>query len=116
VTRDRRRRRGLRPGLAIDGEARRQATFRWVWYADMAPITPPEVVPVASSAGPWELPTSRALDQRSHAAIRPRPPHAAGAGTLRKHLREASDALVNRLLRACSRGTVLATSREPLLV
>ena len=102
--------------LAIEVAARMASHFPdSVWYADFAPITHPEVVPVA---------VARALDlpdqpgsSITDALLR----HIRGRHMLLvldncEHLLEASAALVTDMLGACSRVTVLATSREPLLV
>jgi predicted ATPase/class 3 adenylate cyclase/DNA-binding CsgD family transcriptional regulator len=84
-----------------------------VWYVDLAPITDPEVVPIAAA---------RALDL-------PDQPGRSTMDTLTRfiadrqmlvvldnceHLLDASAALVMALLAACPRLTLLTTSREPI--
>ncbi|MDT5333356.1 MAG: hypothetical protein QOF31_4653 [Mycobacterium sp.] len=86
-----------------------------VCYADLAPITHAEVVPVA---------VARALglpDQPGRSITETMVQFARNRHLLLvldncEHLLEASAALVNDLLAACPAITILATSREPLVV
>ena len=86
-----------------------------VWYADLAPITHAEVVPVA---------VARALglpDQPGRSITETMVQFARDRQLLLvldncEHLLEASAALVNDLLAASPTMTILATSREPLVV
>jgi predicted ATPase/class 3 adenylate cyclase/DNA-binding CsgD family transcriptional regulator len=102
--------------LAIEVASRMTGNFAdGVWYADLAPITHPEVVPVA---------VTRALglpDQPGSSITETLLRFVRGRQMLLvldncEHLLEASAGLVTEMLAACSRVTVLATSREPLLV
>jgi predicted ATPase/class 3 adenylate cyclase/DNA-binding CsgD family transcriptional regulator len=102
--------------LAIEVAGQMAETFSdGVWYADLAPITHPGVVAVT---------VARALGL-------PDQPGVSISETLLRHIRdrqllmvldncehllEASAALVSELLAGCSRLTILATSREPLMV
>ncbi len=102
--------------LAIEVAAQMASQFPdGVWYADLAPITHPEVVPlaVARALGLPDQPGSSITDALLR-YIRDR--HMLLVFDNCEHLLEASAALVNDMLAACSRVTVLATSREPLLV
>ena len=102
--------------LAIEVASRMTGDFAdGVWYADLAPITHPEVVPVA---------VARALglpDQPGSSITETLLRFVRGRQMLLvldncEHLLEASAGLVTEMLAACSRVTMLATSREPLLV
>uniref|UniRef100_UPI003F9AD9E8 LuxR C-terminal-related transcriptional regulator n=1 Tax=Mycobacterium sp. TaxID=1785 RepID=UPI003F9AD9E8 len=84
-----------------------------VWYVDLAPITDPDVVPTA---------VARALglpDQPGRSTIDTLIRFLAARQMLMvldncEHLLDASAALINDLLAASSRLTLLATSREPI--
>lgn len=86
-----------------------------VWYADLAPVTDPDVVPVA---------VTRALglpDQAGRSTMDTLTHVIAGRHMLIvldncEHLIEASAALAVALLRSCPALTILATSREPIRV
>ncbi len=86
-----------------------------VWYVDLAPITDPEVVPVA---------VTRALglpDQAGRSTMDTLTHVIAGRRMLIvldncEHLIDASASLVDALLAACPQVTILATSREPIRV
>jgi hypothetical protein len=102
--------------LAIEVAARMTSHFPdGVWYADLAPITHPEVVPVAvaRALGLPDQPGS-SITVTLLRYVRDR--HMLLVLDNCEHLLEASAALVTDMLGACSRVTVLATSREPLLV
>jgi predicted ATPase/class 3 adenylate cyclase/DNA-binding CsgD family transcriptional regulator len=84
-----------------------------VWYVDLAPITDPDLVPVATARA-FGLP-----DQPGRSTM----DTIIGFGNDRhmvvvldncEHLLEATANLVTALLGACRRLTVLATSREPI--
>jgi predicted ATPase/class 3 adenylate cyclase/DNA-binding CsgD family transcriptional regulator len=102
--------------LAIEVAARMTSHFpNGVWYADLAPITHPEVVPVAvaRALGLPDQPGTSITDALLR-YVRDR--HMLLVLDNCEHLLEASATLVTDMLEACSRVTVLATSREPLLV
>jgi predicted ATPase/class 3 adenylate cyclase/DNA-binding CsgD family transcriptional regulator len=102
--------------LAIEVAARMTGHFPdGVWYADLAPITHPEVVPVtvARALGLPDQPGS-SITEALLRYVRDR--HMLLVLDNCEHLLEASAALVTDMLGACSRVTILATSREPLLV
>ena len=102
--------------LAIEIAARIASGFpNGVWYADLAPVTHPEVVPVAvaRALGLPDQPGSSITDSLLR-YVRDR--HMLLVLDNCEHLLEASAALVTDILGACSRVTILATSREPLLV
>ncbi len=102
--------------LAIEVAARMTINFPdGVWYADLAPITHPDVVPVAvaRALGLPDQPGSSITDTLLR-FVRDR--HMLLVLDNCEHLLEASAGLVTEMLGACSRVTVLATSREPLLV
>jgi predicted ATPase len=86
-----------------------------VWYADLAPVTHAEVVPVtvARTLGLPDQP-GRSITETLLRHVRDR--HMLLVLDNCEHLLEASAGLVTDMLGACSRVTVLATSREPLLV
>ena len=86
-----------------------------VWYADLAPITHPEVVPVAVARA-LGLPDQpgRSITETLLRFVRDRQLMLVLDNC--EHLLEASAALVNDMLAACPTMTILATSREPLLV
>lgn len=102
--------------LAIEVAGQMAETFPdGVWYADLAPITHPGVVAVT---------IARALGL-------PDRPGVSISETLLRHIRdrrlllvldncehllEASAAVVSELLAGCSKMSILATSREPLMV
>jgi predicted ATPase/class 3 adenylate cyclase/DNA-binding NarL/FixJ family response regulator len=84
-----------------------------VWYVDLAPITDPEVVPVATirAFGLPDQPGRSTMDtllrfvgDRQMLVVLDNC----------EHLLDASAALIVALLEACSALTVLATSREPI--
>lgn len=102
--------------LAIEVAARMASHFpNGIWYTDLAPITHPEVVPVAvaRALGLPDQPGSSITDALLR-YVRDR--HMLLVLDNCEHLLEASATLVTDMLEACSRVTVLATSREPLLV
>ncbi|MGB9252284.1 MAG: LuxR C-terminal-related transcriptional regulator [Mycobacterium sp.] len=86
-----------------------------VCYADLAPITDPEVVPltVARAFGLPDQP-GRSITETLLRFIRQRRLLLVLDNC--EHLLEASAQLVNDLLAGCSRVAILATSREPLMV
>ena len=86
-----------------------------VFYADLAPITHPEVVPltVARALGLPDQP-GRSITETLLRSVRDRRLLVVLDNC--EHLLEASAELVNEVLAGCSRVTILATSREPLLV
>ena len=86
-----------------------------VWYADLAPITHPAVVPVAvaRALGLPDQPGRSTIDTLQH-FVRNRRMLLVLDNC--EHLLEASAELVTALLAASSGVTILATSREPLLV
>jgi predicted ATPase/class 3 adenylate cyclase/DNA-binding CsgD family transcriptional regulator len=102
--------------LAIEVAARTTGAFPdGVWYADLAPVAHPEVVPVtvARALGLPDQPGSSITDTVLR-YVRDR--HMMLVLDNCEHLLEASAALVTDMLAACSKVTILATSREPLLV
>ena len=86
-----------------------------VFYADLAPITHPDVVPltVARAFGLPDQP-GRSITETLLRSVRDRRLLLVLDNC--EHLLEASAELVNEVLAGCSRVTILATSREPLLV
>jgi len=86
-----------------------------VWYADLAPITHPAVVPlaVARALGLPDQP-GRSITDTLLRFLRDR--HMLLVLDNCEHLLEASAELVNDMLAACPRLTILATSREPIMV
>ena len=86
-----------------------------VFYADLAPITHPAVVPltVARTLGLPDQP-GRSITETLLRSVRDRRLLVVLDNC--EHLLEASAELVNEVLAGCSRVTILATSREPLLV
>jgi predicted ATPase/class 3 adenylate cyclase/DNA-binding CsgD family transcriptional regulator len=102
--------------LALQVAAQMDADFSdGVWYVDLAPITDPDVVPVA---------VTRALglpDQAGRSTMDTLTRVIAGRHMLVvldncEHLIEACASLVVALLGACPAVTILATSREPIRV
>jgi predicted ATPase/class 3 adenylate cyclase/DNA-binding CsgD family transcriptional regulator len=86
-----------------------------ICYADLAPITHPEMVSltVARALGLPDQP-GRSITETLLRSIRDRRLLVVLDNC--EHLLEASAALVNDVLAGCSRVTILATSREPLMV
>jgi predicted ATPase/class 3 adenylate cyclase/DNA-binding CsgD family transcriptional regulator len=86
-----------------------------VWYADLAPVIHPEVVSitVARVLGLPDQP-GRSITDTLLRCVRDR--HMLLVLDNCEHLLEASAALVTDMLAECSRVTIMATSREPLLV
>jgi predicted ATPase/DNA-binding CsgD family transcriptional regulator len=84
-----------------------------IWYVDLAPITDPDLVPIAAARS-FGLPDqpgrstmntlTRFVDDRQMLVVVDNC----------EHLLDATAALVVELLAACSRLTLLATSREPI--
>ena len=102
--------------LAIEIAAKVSPHFRdGGWYVDLAPITHPEVVPVAVARA-LGLPDQpgRSISDTLQAHIRDR--HLLLVLDNCEHLLEPCATLVSEILAGCSSVTVLATSREPLLV
>jgi predicted ATPase/class 3 adenylate cyclase/DNA-binding CsgD family transcriptional regulator len=102
--------------LAI--EVAGQVTERYpdgVFYVDLAPITHPEVVPVtvARALGLPDL-AGRSITETLLRFIRDRTMLIVLDNC--EHLLEAGAELVTAMLASCSRMTLIATSREPLLV
>jgi predicted ATPase/class 3 adenylate cyclase/DNA-binding CsgD family transcriptional regulator len=86
-----------------------------VWYVDLAPITHPRVVPltVARALGLPDQPGS-SITETLLRFVRDRQMLFVLDNC--EHLLEASAAVVNDILGSCSKVTILATSREPLMV
>jgi predicted ATPase/class 3 adenylate cyclase/DNA-binding CsgD family transcriptional regulator len=86
-----------------------------VFYADLAPITHPDMVPltVARALGLPDQP-GRSITETLLRSIRDRRLLVVFDNC--EHLLEASAELGNQVLAGCSRVTILATSREPLMV
>ncbi len=86
-----------------------------VCYADLAPITHPDLVPltVARALGLPDQP-GRSITETLLRSIRDRQLLLVFDNC--EHLLQASAELVNDVLAGCSRVTILATSREPLMV
>ena len=86
-----------------------------VWYADLAPITHPKVVPltVARALGLPDQP-GRSITETLVRFVRDRRLLVVLDNC--EHLLEASAELVNDVLAGCSRMAILATSRETLMV
>jgi class 3 adenylate cyclase len=86
-----------------------------VCYADLAPITHPDLVPltVARALGLPDQP-GRSITETLLRSVRDRRLLVVLDNC--EHLLEASAALVNDVLAGCSRVAILATSREPLMV
>ncbi|MBP1821048.1 putative ATPase/class 3 adenylate cyclase/DNA-binding CsgD family transcriptional regulator [Mycobacterium sp. OAE908] len=86
-----------------------------VWYVDLAPINHPDVVPVTVSRA-LGLPdlSGRSITDVLLRYVRDR--HMLIVLDNCEHLLEAVAALASEMLAACTRVTVMATSREPLLV
>jgi predicted ATPase/class 3 adenylate cyclase/DNA-binding CsgD family transcriptional regulator len=102
--------------LAIEVAGRMASDFPdGVWYADLAAISYAEVVPVtvARALGLPDQP-GRSITDSMLRHVRDR--HMLLVLDNCEHLLEPSAALVTDMLAACSRVTIMATSREPLLV
>jgi predicted ATPase/DNA-binding CsgD family transcriptional regulator len=102
--------------LAIEVATRIATHFHdGVWYADLAPITHPEVVPVAVSRA-LGLPDQpgRLISDTLQSFVRDRRLLLVLDNC--EHLLESCASLVGDLLATCSSVTVLSTSREPLLI
>jgi predicted ATPase len=102
--------------LAIEVAGRTAIDFRdGIWYVDLAPITHPEVVPVtvARTLGLPDQP-GRSITDTLLRFVRDRLMLLVLDNC--EHLLEASAELVTEMLGTCSNVTILATSREPLLV
>ena len=86
-----------------------------VWYVDLAPITHPGVVPlaVARALGLPDQPGS-SITETLLRFVRGR--HMLLVLDNCEHVLEAGAALVNDILGSCANVTILATSREPLMV
>jgi predicted ATPase/class 3 adenylate cyclase/DNA-binding CsgD family transcriptional regulator len=86
-----------------------------IWYADLAPVTHPVVVPI-TVARAFGLPDQpgRSITDTLLSFVRDRQILLVLDNC--EHLLEASAALVSELLAACPNVTILATSREPLSV
>jgi predicted ATPase/class 3 adenylate cyclase/DNA-binding CsgD family transcriptional regulator len=86
-----------------------------IWYVDLAPITHPAVVPlaVARALGLPDQPGS-SITETLLRFVRIR--HMLLVLDNCEHVLEASAALVNEILGSCGNVTILATSREPLMV
>jgi predicted ATPase/class 3 adenylate cyclase/DNA-binding CsgD family transcriptional regulator len=86
-----------------------------VYYADLAPIAHPDLVPltVARVLGLPDQP-GRSITETLLCSVRDR--QLLFVFDNCEHLLEASADLVNDVLAGCSRVTILATSREPLMV
>jgi len=84
-----------------------------VWIADMAPLADPALVPaaVAEAIGVSLIP-QQSLEQTVTARLAPSVSLLVLDNC--EHLTDACAAMVDRLVRACPRLTVVATSREPL--
>jgi predicted ATPase/class 3 adenylate cyclase len=102
--------------LAIEVAAQMTTVFpQGIWYADLAPITHPDVVPlaVARALGLPDQP-GQSIMQTLLRFVRDRQMLLVLDNC--EHLLEASAAVVNDMLAACSKVTILGTSREPLVV
>ena len=102
--------------LAIEVAGQMSSNFPdGIFYADLAPITHPDVVPltVARALGLPDQP-GRSITETLLRSVRDRRLLVVLDNC--EHLLEASAELVNEVLAGCSRVTILATSREPLLV
>jgi predicted ATPase/class 3 adenylate cyclase/DNA-binding CsgD family transcriptional regulator len=102
--------------LAIEVAGRMTFDFPdGVWYADLAPVTHPDVVAltVARVLGLPDQP-GRSITDTLLRYVRDR--HMLLVLDNCEHLLEASAALVTDMLATCPRVTIMATSREPLLV
>jgi predicted ATPase/class 3 adenylate cyclase/DNA-binding NarL/FixJ family response regulator len=86
-----------------------------VWYADLAPLTHPQAVPltVARAFGLPDQP-GRSITETLLRFARDR--HLLVVLDNCEHLLEASASLVNDVLGSCAKVTILATSREPIMV
>ena len=86
-----------------------------IWYVDLAPITHPGVVPltVARALGLPDQPGS-SITETLLRFVRDRQMLFVLDNC--EHLLEASAAVVNDILGSCANVTILATSREPLMV
>jgi class 3 adenylate cyclase len=102
--------------LAIEVAGRMASEFPdGVWYADLAAVSYPEVVPVAVARA-FGLPDQpgRSITDTLLRYVRDRNMLLVLDNC--EHLLEASAGLVTDMLAASSKVTILATSREPLLV
>ena len=102
--------------LAIEVAGKMGGSFPdGICYADLAPITHPDVVPltVARALGLPDQP-GRSITETLLRSIRDRRLLLVLDNC--EHLLEASAELVNDVLAGCSRVTILTTSREPLMV
>jgi predicted ATPase/class 3 adenylate cyclase/DNA-binding CsgD family transcriptional regulator len=102
--------------LAIEVAGQMTSDFSdGIWYADLAPITHPVVVPIAVARA-FGLPDQpgRSITDTLHSFVRDRQLLLVLDNC--EHLLEASAALVGDMLAACPNVTILATSREPLSV
>jgi class 3 adenylate cyclase len=102
--------------LAIEVAGRMADDFPdGIWYVDLAPIAHPSVVPVAVARA-FGLPDQpgRSIIDSLRQFVRDR--HLLLVLDNCEHLLEAIAALVNDLLAASETVTILATSREPLVV
>jgi predicted ATPase len=102
--------------LAIEVAGRVSTQFRdGVWYADLAPITHPDMVALtmARALGLPDQP-GRSITDTLLRFIRDRRMLLVVDNC--EHVLEASSELVNKVLAGCSCVTILATSREPLMV
>jgi predicted ATPase/class 3 adenylate cyclase/DNA-binding CsgD family transcriptional regulator len=86
-----------------------------IWYADLAPITHPEVVPLAVARA-FGLPDQpgRSITDTLLRFVRDRRILLVLDNC--EHLLDACAALVGDMLAACTNVTLLATSREPIMV
>jgi predicted ATPase len=86
-----------------------------IWYVDLAPITHPAVVPlaVARALGLPDQPGS-SITETLLRFVRIR--HMLLVLDNCEHVLKASAALVNEILGSCGNVTILATSREPIMV
>jgi predicted ATPase/class 3 adenylate cyclase/DNA-binding CsgD family transcriptional regulator len=102
--------------LAIEVASQLSIRFpEGIWFADLAPITHPDVVPltVARAMGLPDQP-GRSITDTLLGFVRDRRIFLVLDNC--EHLLAASAGLVDELLAACPKVTVLATSREPLIV
>src|SRR4029077_8615090 len=100
--------------LAVEIAARIAPEFRdCVWYVDLAPITPPDVVPVtvARALGLPDQP-GRSTRENLRASVGDRQMLMVLDNC--EHLLDACATLIVDLLGACPGLTLLATSREPI--
>lgn len=101
--------------LALEGARRVRGQFQAAWFVDLAPLTDPALVPATVAA---------ALGIQESTAEAPAAQIIATIGDVRgllildncEHVLAACAALVDGLLRGCPALTVVATSREPLVL